>query len=187
MTSCTLCAGPSGGPSIFQTEPQQEQPMGYPYRLEDVERTAEFVYRRMMASPLFQRWFALNEASLAAAAENQLAAGIAQLRTSSLLIASADLALTAGVPIAVWVGVFVAMGGPSAQARVLVRNQNFQSGFAQGFVTSILKWEWQHTVWRFGKFGPGQMNGFDESLSFIAANAHNEGLRSGYTHGHPRR
>ena len=158
--------------------------MGYPYRLEDVERTADFVYKRMMASPLLQRWFQLNAQAVAAGVEARLAAGIAQLRTSSLLIGAADLALTLGVPIAVWVGVFAAMGAPYAEARALVRNENFVSGFSQGFATGLLKWEWQQAVSRFFKFAPGQMNRFDESLSFIGANAYNEGLRSGFMHAH---
>lgn len=156
--------------------------MGYPYRLEDVERTADFVYKRMMASPLLQRWFQLNAQGVAGAAEARLAAGIAKLRTSSLLIGAADLALTLGVPIAVWIGVFAAMGAPYAEARALVKNENFLSGFSQGFAMGLLKWDWQQAVSRFFKFSPGQMNPFDESLSFIAANAHNEGLRSGFMH-----
>jgi hypothetical protein len=33
------------------------------------------------------------------------------------------------------------------------------------------------------RFSPGQLNPFDESLGYIAANAHNDGLRAGYIHG----
>lgn len=156
--------------------------MGWPYRLEDVERTAEYVYRQMMSSPLFQRWFELNAASVARAAEARLAAGIAQLRMSSLLMGAGGLAITLGVPLAVWIGVFAAMGAPYAEARTLVKNENFQSGFSQGFLMGLLKWEWQQVVSRFWKFGPGQLNPMDESLSYIAANARNEGLRSGFMH-----
>jgi len=147
---------------------------------------ADYVMREMMKSPLMQRVLAIAEASdaaYAAASEARLAAGIAQLRNASLLVGAAELALTLGVPIAVWIGVFAAMGAPYLEARNLVRNENFQSGFSQGFVTGLLKWEWrQHTVPRFFKFGPDQINPFDESLSYIAANARNEGLRAGYVH-----
>ena len=157
--------------------------MGWHYHVEDVMKTAETAYKRLMGSPLMQKWLELHAESVAAGAEARLAAGMAKLRTSSLLIGAADLALTAGVPLAVWVGVFVAMGAPYAEAQALVRNENFQSGFSQGFVMGLLKWSWDHAVARFGKFSPGQTNVMDQSLSFIAANAYNEGLRSGFMHG----
>jgi hypothetical protein len=157
--------------------------MGWHYHVEDVMKTAEIAYKRLMASPLIARALQLAEASDAAVVEARLAAGMAKLRTSSLLIGAADLALTAGVPLAVWVGVFAAMGAPYAEAQALVRNENFQSGFSQGFVIGLLKWSWDHAVARFGKFSPGHTNVMDQSLSFVAANAYNEGLRSGYMHG----
>ena len=145
-------------------------------------RAADYAVEQLMNSPLMQRMLAGHAAAHAAAAEARLAAGIAQLRNASLLVGAAELALTLGVPIAVWVGVFAAMGAPYLEARNLVRNENFQSGFSQGFVTGLLKWEWQQTVSRFFKFSPGQMNPFDESLSYVAANAYNDGLRAGYAH-----
>jgi hypothetical protein len=145
-------------------------------------QAADYAFREWLKSPLIQRALALNSASAAATAEARLAMGMAQLRASSLLIGGANLALTAGVPLAVWVGVFAAMGAPYAEARALVRNENFQSGFSQGFVTGLLKWEWQQTTSRFFKFSPGQINPYDASLSYIGANAHNEGLRAGYVH-----
>jgi hypothetical protein len=148
-------------------------------------QAADYVYQEMMKAPAMQRWFANNAAAGAAEAagvEARLAAGMAQLRSATLLVGAAELALTLGVPIAVWIGVFAALGAPYAQARALVRNENFQSGFCQGFVTGLLSWEWQHTVAHFFKFGPEQINPFDESLSYVAANAHNDGLRAGYVH-----
>ena len=94
------------------------------------------------------------------------------------------MALTLGVPLAVWVGVFAALGAPYAQAKAIVQNANFQTGFSQGFVTGLLKWDWRnHVVPRFFKFGPSHSNPFDESLPYVAANAHNEGLHAGYMHG----
>jgi hypothetical protein len=73
------------------------------------------------------------------------------------------------------------MGAPYAEARALVRNENFQSGFSQGFVAGLLKWDWRQITTRFFKFSPGQAT-FDESLGFVGANAHNEGLRAGFIH-----
>lgn len=145
-------------------------------------RAADYVFKRWIESPIIQRWLAMRADAVAAAADARLAMGIAQLRNASLLAGAGDLALTLGLPLAVWVGVFAAMGAPYAEARALVKNENFQSGFSQGFVTGLLKWEWQQAISRFFKFAPGQMNPFDESLGFIAANAYNDGLRAGYVH-----
>jgi hypothetical protein len=154
--------------------------MGWPYRAPATEiELFDYLYKKWLQQPHIQRWFQLNAAS----AEAGLAQGIAKLRSSSLLIGAADLALTAGVPIAVWIGVFAAMGAPYAEAKALVKNENFQSGFSQGFVMGLLKWSWDNAISRFGKFSPGQTNVMDQSLSFIAANAYNEGLRSGFMHG----
>ena len=128
---------------------------------------------------IFENW----EKGAVAAREVRLAAGIAELRNASLLVGAAELVVTLGVPIAVWIGVFVALGAPYAEAKALVQNANFQTGFTQGFVTGLLKWEWRrHTVPRFFMFGPAAPNHFDESLSYVAANSYNEGLRAGYVH-----
>lgn len=147
---------------------------------ERILAAAGYVFRQWLKSPVIQGLLQRAEQDAAYIAESRLAAGIAQLRNATLMAGAADLALTAGVPIAVWVGVFVALGAPYAQARALVSNENFQSGFSQGFVTGLLNWEWQQVTSRFFKFGPGQMNGFDESLSYIGANAFNNGLHAGY-------
>lgn len=147
---------------------------------ERIKAAADYVYRQWLKSPMVKTALRLAEEDAARITEARLAAGIAQLRNASLVAGAADLALTAGVPIAVWVGVFVALGAPYAQARALVRNENFQSGFSQGFVTGLLKWEWHQVTSRFFKFAPGQMNGFDESLGYIASNAFNNGLHAGF-------
>lgn len=90
-------------------------------------------------------------------------------------------ALAAGIiPIYVWIGLLVKMGAPYAEARDLVRSENFQSGFSHGFIAGLLKWEWQHVVSRFFKFSPGKANGFDESLSYESSNAYNAGLKAGF-------
>jgi hypothetical protein len=147
---------------------------------ERIMAAAAYSFRQWLKSPVIQGILQRAEEGAARAAEARLAAGIAQLRNASLMAGAADLALTAGVPIAVWVGVFVALGAPYAQAQALVSNENFQSGFSQGFVTGLLNWEWQQVTSRFFRFGPGQMNAFYESLSFIAANAFNNGLHAGF-------
>ncbi len=46
----------------------------------------------------------------------------------------------------------------------------------------LLNWEWGHVSSRFSRFSAGQINPFDESLSYAGANAYNEGLRAGYVH-----
>src|SRR6186997_2593592 len=142
---------------------------------EDVFKTADYVFKKFMESPLIQRWLQLNAASIAAASDARLVAGMLQLRNSTLLIGSAELALTLGVPIAAWVGVFAAMGAPYLEARTIVTHENFQSGFSQGFVCGILKWEWHHATSRFGKYSAGPSNPFDATLSFVAANSYNDG------------
>lgn len=145
---------------------------------EDVFRTAKYVYQKWLAEPVVQNYFRIQ----AAASEAALTAGMAKLRSASLLVGVMDAAVTLGVPVAVWIGVFAAMGAPYAEARAIVQNANFQSGFSQGFVMGLLKWEWHQAVSRFGRFGPGQKNYFDESLSFISANAFNNGLHAGFIH-----
>jgi hypothetical protein len=141
--------------------------------------SAEYQLKWMMESPLLKRWAALTEAY----EEAGLASAAAQLRTASLLIGAADLALTAGVPLALWIGVFAALGAPYAQAEALVKQKNFIHGFAEGFVIGLLKWEWQQAASRFGRFAPDTNTSGDTEMGYISANAHNAGLRTGYVHG----
>jgi hypothetical protein len=151
---------------------------------ENVIKVAEYGYQKWLSSPMIERALQLAAESAEAGRAAELAAGIARIRAASLLIGTAELALTLGVPIAAWVGMFAAMGAPYAQARGLVRRENFKSGFSQGFVMALLKWEWHHAVARFGRFSPGQPNPFDESLSYERANSYNAGLKAGFTHAH---
>ncbi len=144
-------------------------------------RAADYSFRQWLQSPMIQKLLAMNASGVAAAANAKLAAGITHLRHASLIVGAAELALTLGVPIAVWVGVFAAMGAPYAQAKALVKNENFQSGFSRGFVAGLLKWEWDHVTARFFRFSPG-VNTFDATLGYIAANATNDGLHAGYIH-----
>jgi hypothetical protein len=149
---------------------------------EDVVKTAEYVFKKYMESPMIQRFLQLEAAFIAAAADARLAAGMAHLRNSTLLIGSAELALTLGVPVATWIGVFAAMGAPYLEAKAVVTHEKFQSGFSQGFVCGILKWEWSHATSRFGKYSAGPANPFDATLSVMAANSYNDGLKAGFTH-----
>ena len=84
--------------------------------LERLLAGADSANARMMASPLMQRWLVLNEGYLTAASEARLATGMANLRNATLLVGAAELVVTLGVPIAVWIGVFVALGAPYAEA-----------------------------------------------------------------------
>ena len=141
------------------------------------ERYAAYMVEKTGLGAIIQRMHAQVAEARAAA----LLAEISKLRATSLLAGSGSLVLTLGVPIGAWVGVWAALGAPYAQARKLVRDENFQSGFSQGYVIGLLKWDWSHAVSRFGQFAP-QFNAADHSLGFVAANAHNGGLRTGFEH-----
>jgi hypothetical protein len=141
-------------------------------------------FDKWLTSPLIVRWFSLNADYIAAANQARLTVALTELRSASLLAASADLAVTAGIPLAAWVGVWVALGAPYVQAKAIVTAENFKSGFSQGYVTGALKWSWPQTTARFFKFSAGAQNGFDESLSYFGANAYNDGLRAGFTSAH---
>lgn len=140
--------------------------------------TAEYVMQKVY-EPMIQAQLARFEAASQAQA---LTRGIAQLRASSMVIGASGLVLTLVVPLAVWAGVWAAMGAPYMQAKALVKKREFASGFSRGFVMRLLKWDWSHAVARFFRFSAGQINPFDESLSYAGANAYNEGLRAGYVH-----
>jgi hypothetical protein len=156
---------------------------GADWSIERINASADYQVKWFMDTPFMQRWLAVNASAAAAASNAQIAAAIGQLRNASLLVGAADAAIIVGVPVAAWVGVFVALGAPYLEARAIVRNENFMSGFSQGFVTGILKWRWQNTVALFFKFSPGPPNPFDESLGVIAAKAYNQGLHSGFVQG----
>ncbi len=155
------------------------------------QTTAE-VTRRLLASadyamktvyePMIARLMVGWQAGEAASASRALASGIAQLRASSLLIGAGGLVTTLVVPLAVWVGVWAAMGAGYAEAKALVKKDKFQSGFSRGFVMRLLGWHWDHVISRFFSPSPPFINPFDESISEAGNNAYNEGLRAGYVH-----
>lgn len=152
--------------------------MPLPLTLANMEEAAlgaaDYAWRTVYG-PIHARWLAANEAGA-------LARGIAQLRASSMVVGASGLGLTLVVPLAVWVGVWVAMGAGYAEAKSLVKKEEWESGFSRGFVMRLLGWDWSHAVSRFFRFSAGQINPFDESLSYVGANAYNEGLRAGYVH-----
>lgn len=145
-------------------------------------RSVDLQYQRWLESPVISRLLANLEEGAAIAAEARLAAATASLRASSIAMAAADLATTAILPLQIWVQVYLMLGAPYHEAQILVRNENFVSGFTQGFVTGLLKWQWAHTKARFVRFSP-DFNTFGAvDLGFISANARNEGLRNGFIH-----
>ena len=96
--------------------------------------------------------------------------------------AAGSFALTAGLPIVTMVGVWVALGSGYYQAREEAKNENMLSGFSQGFVMAILKWNWSHVVSRFQR--PYlRINKADEQMDSIRVNSYHKGLKAGYLAG----
>lgn len=147
-----------------------------------VLRSLDYSYRRWLDSPLIQRLLTQMEEGAAIAAEARLAAATASLRASTLSMAAAELGTTLVLPLQIWVEVYVMLGAPYRKAQILVRNENFVSGFSQGFVTGLLRWDWPQTRSRFARFSPDFNTSGAFDLGFISANARNEGLRNGYIH-----
>ncbi len=96
--------------------------------------------------------------------------------------AAVDLGLTAGLPVIAMVGVAVALGSGYYQAREEARNDNFASGFSQGFVMAILDWDWRHAVTRFGRTRQN-INHYDEQMDSIRVSSYHSGLKKGYLAG----
>src|SRR5437764_3117685 len=91
----------------------------FPRTAEELLQVADAAVNEFMKAPWIQRMLAAADAAEAAevaAAPARLAAGIRNLRMASLLVGSAELLLTVGVPLAVWVGVFAALGAPYLEA-----------------------------------------------------------------------
>jgi hypothetical protein len=96
--------------------------------------------------------------------------------------AAGSLALTAGVPIVTAVGVWVALGSGYYQAREEAKKEEAMSGFSQGFVMAILKWDWSHVTARFQR--PYlSINKFDEQMNAIRVNSYHGGLMRGFLAG----
>jgi len=93
------------------------------------------------------------------------------------------LALTAGVPIAVAIGTWIALGSGYAAARKKIRRDGFMTGYSRGFVMGVLKWHWQHAVDRFGMRYVIRKNVWDGEMDRQEALGNNEGLRNGYAAG----
>jgi hypothetical protein len=118
----------------------------------------------------------------AAADHAALMRGMAHLRASSMVLGMSGLGLTLVVPLAVWAGVWAALGAGLYEAKALVKKKEFESGFSHGFVMRLLGWDWSHVVSRFFRFSPGSINPFDESIAYAGANAYNEGLRASFVY-----
>lgn len=162
--------------------------MGYDYWseanvLRRINASADYQMAWMERTPMMKRAFELMAAYAAAAKNNALMTAIAQVRNASIVAGAGGLVLTLVVPLAVWAGVFVALGAGYAQAVVLLKTQNFQSGFTQATVAALLKWEWSHVQSRFFKFSADQDNDFVPGAGKITANAYNEGLVAGFLQG----
>jgi len=92
-------------------------------------------------------------------------------------------ALLAGVlPPVLQAGVFVALGAPYYEARKLVQSERAQSGFSQGWVAGLLKWQWSHVASRFNAKNL-RTNPFDEHIDALGADAFNAGMIGGYAAG----
>ena len=96
--------------------------------------------------------------------------------------AAGSLALTAGVPIVTAVGVWVALGSGYYQARQEAKREEAMSGFSQGFVMAVLKWQWSHVVARFQRQYLS-INKFDEQMNSIRVNSYHGGLMRGFLAG----
>ncbi len=96
--------------------------------------------------------------------------------------AAGSFALTAGLPLVTMVGVGVALGSGYYQAREEAKNENFASGFSQGFVMAILGWKWSHVVNRFGR-NLLSINKMDEAMNSIRVKSYHEGLKKGFLAG----
>jgi hypothetical protein len=94
-------------------------------------------------------------------------------------------AIAAGfVPVMAMELVFVALGAPYLQAREIVRKEETQSGFSQGFVMGILDWKWEHLSTLFYRHGVIRIYQADEELNNIRVKNYDTGLFAGYVRGH---
>jgi hypothetical protein len=102
------------------------------------------------------------------------------------LIGGADAAIAAGLvvlPIATWVGGIVAIfAAPWWAAEAAIKEENFQTGFSQGYVMALLRWEWSQVRDRFARLYV--LNIYeDNELNVTWVQAYNTGLVSGYRFG----
>ena len=99
------------------------------------------------------------------------------------LMGGADAVAGAGlvvIPVAVWVGGIVAIfGAPYWAAEAAIKEENFQTGFSQGYVMGLLRWEWSQARDRFARLYI--LNYYDDNqLNATRVNAYNTGLVSGF-------
>jgi hypothetical protein len=108
------------------------------------------------------------------------------VRTGGGVVATgAGGAVVAGaVPVAWAIYNFVNLGLPYLEARRIVAEENTQSGFSQGWVAGLLRWEWRHVLTLFGRRRVLRTNEFDPQTDVIRAEAYNKGLIVGYLTGY---
>src|SRR5262249_4980921 len=86
------------------------------------------------------------------------------------------------LPVVMAAGVWVALGAGYYEAREQFKNENAQTGFAQGFVMAILGWDWGLAVERFRR--PYlHINAADEQMDVIRVESYHTGLKTGFLAG----
>ncbi len=89
---------------------------------------------------LFEAW---TQQLLTSIAINAGETGVTVASGGGLIATGSGAAVVAGaLPVVTMVGVFVALGAGYAEARQMAKNENFKSGFSQGFVMAVLDWTW---------------------------------------------
>jgi hypothetical protein len=92
----------------------------------------------------------------------------------------AGLASTLGIPLVVAAGTWVMLGAGYYQARQEIRRKGYMSGFSQGFVTGVLKWNWDQAARVLAMPFVIRKNKFDPVMDREEALGYNEGLRMGW-------
>jgi hypothetical protein len=109
-----------------------------------------------------------------------------QALAMTTLPSAADAAIGAGLvvlPIATWVGGIVAIfAAPWWAAEAAIKEDNFQTGFSQGYVMALLRWEWNQVRDRFARLYVLDIYQ-DNELNVTRVKAYNSGLVAGYKFG----
>jgi hypothetical protein len=78
------------------------------------------------------------------------------------------------------IGVWLSLGSGYYSAREGHKNENYASGFAQGFVAGVLGWSGKQTADHLAPNKVINKNKFDGRMNVIEVEALNNGLRDGY-------
>ena len=117
-------------------------------------------------------------ASISALIDAQVAAEAAPFAAG----AGAGAVAAGAIPVVAAVGVWVALGSGYYEARQMVKNENAISGFSQGFVCGLLRWNYDQTLERFRRENI-RINVFDEATNEIRVSAYMDGLQKGFAAG----